>query len=844
MKIFLVNFSQIKQGLLSLFLACGLLSVNGQQLPINTLTPADNSEAVPVDQTLIMTFDREMYYKVIGTILTIWEGASPSDRVVFESFQNVSGDTRLTLSGNQLTINPTNEFKTNTIYHVQVLDGRLTDTPDGSTFVGFGFDDATVWNFTTVDLTAPTLQSTSPMDNGINIDISSTITLTFDDNIIATDLSAVQLIETGTGNVVPSVVNIAGKNVMIMPNADLKLGTNYHILISSSALKNSSDLFFGGIASASTFNFTTSSPPFLTATSPLDDAIGVATNSAIILSFDKDIQIISTVGMSVRRVSDDGEVGLNRSIINGNQLRLLPTSVLAQSTAYYVQLQTGTIADLQGNLFQGWALDNETAFNFTTSAPADVTAPTVVSRNPVSGSTGNSSGINPTITFSEDVRAVSGGLAFQLYQNTGAIFIESIPSSQWSISGSTITLNPSSPLVENVQYSIGMPANTVEDLSGNAAASVNRSQWIFTTGSDNTAPIEVSRSPVDNAIGVSLTPTITIAYNEDLFLNSGSFALTEYATDIELEYFFDGQSNTSVSGGTITLTPSTVLEAGTQYYISNKFAGFITDASGNAASSWSDKDFWNFTTDTGIQDQTITFEVITDKFFGESSFTLSASASSGLPVSYSVVSGPVMLSGNEVTITGAGMAEIAANQSGNASFNAAPEVVRTFIINKADQTITIEPINDQLITASPLNVVATTTSGLPLDFTVTGPATISGTTISLDGIVGTVTVTASQSGNDNYTAASDAESFEVTDVNQVLGLSEGMEVLIYPNPVQSLLNISTENLVEVQLFDLAGRLVLEEVSGKQLGLQHIDAGTYILVLTEGTRTTNYKLIKR
>ena len=89
--------------------------------------------------------------------------------------------------------------------------------------------------------------------------------------------------------------------------------------------------------------------------------------------------------------------------------------------------------------------------------------------------------------------------------------------------------------------------------------------------------------------------------------------------------------------------------------------------------------------------------------------------------------------------------------------------ITTEVETPAVQEITINPIADQLVDASPISVNATTTSGLPLTLSVSGPATISGHEITLNGTEGTVRVTASQAGDDYYAAASSSISFTVTD---------------------------------------------------------------------------------
>jgi hypothetical protein len=86
--------------------------------------------------------------------------------------------------------------------------------------------------------------------------------------------------------------------------------------------------------------------------------------------------------------------------------------------------------------------------------------------------------------------------------------------------------------------------------------------------------------------------------------------------------------------------------------------------------------------------QTISFPEITGKTFGDGPFTLVASASSGLPVSFQVISGPATLNGGMLSLTGAGEVSVRASQSGDAGFTAAPEVTRVFNVAKGIPVLT------------------------------------------------------------------------------------------------------------------------------------------------------------
>jgi hypothetical protein len=89
-----------------------------------------------------------------------------------------------------------------------------------------------------------------------------------------------------------------------------------------------------------------------------------------------------------------------------------------------------------------------------------------------------------------------------------------------------------------------------------------------------------------------------------------------------------------------------------------------------------------------LQSQTITFGPLGNKTYGDAPFGLSATASSGLPVSFSVLSGPAVITNTTLTITGAGTVVVRASQAGNSTYAAAPNVDQSFTVNPAPLTVT------------------------------------------------------------------------------------------------------------------------------------------------------------
>jgi hypothetical protein len=178
----------------------------------------------------------------------------------------------------------------------------------------------------------------------------------------------------------------------------------------------------------------------------------------------------------------------------------------------------------------------------------------------------------------------------------------------------------------------------------------------------------------------------------------------------------------------------------------------------------------NVTVSVGKANQTITFGAIANRRFDQL-VTVAATASSGLPVTFTSGTTPVCtVSGNTVTYVTTGTCTIRADQAGNAAYNAAPQVSRSFTVSKGNQTITFANITGKRFDQSPLTISGTASSGLPIIFTSgTMPVcTVSGTSVTFLAL-GTCTIRANQAGNANWNAAGQvSRSFAVSKGNQTI----------------------------------------------------------------------------
>jgi surface protein len=210
-------------------------------------------------------------------------------------------------------------------------------------------------------------------------------------------------------------------------------------------------------------------------------------------------------------------------------------------------------------------------------------------------------------------------------------------------------------------------------------------------------------------------------------------------------------------------------------------------------------------TDTRKQTQTITFGAIDDQIYGNV-ITLSASASSGLDVSYELLAGEGSFESGILTIKGVGNYTIRVSQPGNESFEATSKD-QSFAVSKAPLTITAEDIT--INQGESIPTLTFGLEGLLFDDSVgdldTEPEISTDATPSSD--PGTYAINLSGGEDDHY-------DFILVDgtltIEAVLGVSHLQQVNVYPNPTSAYVTITTVRGETVMITDLEGRTVLRE----------------------------------
>jgi hypothetical protein len=229
---------------------------------------------------------------------------------------------------------------------------------------------------------------------------------------------------------------------------------------------------------------------------------------------------------------------------------------------------------------------------------------------------------------------------------------------------------------------------------------------------------------------------------------------------------YEGTSSGGEStAGSSSATSDTVsaLNSGTTYYFE------VTALNSAGESALSNEAF--ATTDQavqGLKSQVIGFGPLASHVTGVT-FTISASASSGLLVSFrSDTPGVCSVAGSEVTTVEPGTCIITASQDGNAVFARAPDQTQSFQVDPVvgrlrPQAITF--LHPADVTAGrPDRLSASASSGLPVSFRsdTPGVCSVSGPVVTT-AKPGTCTITASQAGNTQYAPAPDqTRSFQIS----------------------------------------------------------------------------------
>src|SRR5690554_5746864 len=331
--------------------------------------PEDGASDVALNASLVATFNQNIK---LGTSAAVHIYDYQSELLV----ETIT--TGLSVSGSELTIDPTTDLTEGTHYYVVIPNGAV-ETTSGAPFAGLSDKDA--WDFTTVylPLENPVL-SPAHNDDGVLKDV--VLSLEFDKDIelgsgnieIYSDGVEVRVLTKNSSSV--SIVNNNTLQIDLSNNPLPEYETVYDVRIASTLIKRvGSDVYFVGF-DAGEWSFTTEvqpDPVLMTTSSlsPADGDVEVSRAPTLQVSFDQEITWGPSGVLTIRRSDNDATAAtISReqtgASISQDQLSIVFSSEsLEYGTEYYVIIDEGFVKALNTSaVFPG--LTDKTVWTFTT----------------------------------------------------------------------------------------------------------------------------------------------------------------------------------------------------------------------------------------------------------------------------------------------------------------------------------------------------------------------------------------------------------------------------------------------------------------------------------------------
>jgi hypothetical protein len=443
-------------------------------LSIVSVSPLNSATSVPVGTTLTVTFNQDLNSSMKNSTKVL----------LYAGTKSVSG--AVTFSGKTATFKPNINLTAKTGYTGKVLTGVYNDDDGDDDKSGKTFS----WSFTTAsanDITAPTVVSVVPVNSATAVSTSSKAMVTFSEAMSAATITATSFTVKQGSTAVAGTVTYTGTVATFTPTAALAANTVYTGTVTTGV----KDVAGNALAANYIWSFTTASvndvtAPTVASVVPVNNATAVSTNSKATVTFNEAMSAatITTTSFTVKQGSS---AVAGTVTYTGTVATFTPTAALAANTVY-----TGTVTtaakDVAGN-----ALGANYTWSFTTSAVADVTAPTVLSVTPVINATSVAVNSKATVTFSEAMNSATiTPTTFTLKQGSTSV------AGTISYSGTTATFTPSAALAGNTVYT-GTITTGAKDAAGNAMAS--NYTWSFTT---------IAAAPAGKSFSADVMPILNI----------------------------------------------------------------------------------------------------------------------------------------------------------------------------------------------------------------------------------------------------------------------------------------------------------------------------------------------
>ena len=167
-----------------------------------------------------------------------------------------------------------------------------------------------------------------------------------------------------------------------------------------------------------------------------------------------------------------------------------------------------------------------------------------------------------------------------------------------TISGSTVTINPSSNLGYSTGYNITMASGVITDIAGNAYAGISAVtdlNFVTTAAPDTTNPTLSAITPADDASNIAVDANLVLTFNESVNKGTGNIVIYKTSDNSVIETINVTSNQVTVSGNVVIINPSVTLANNTGHYIQIAATAF-DDLSGNSYAGIANNSSFSFTT--------------------------------------------------------------------------------------------------------------------------------------------------------------------------------------------------------------------------------------------------------
>ncbi|MEV6986831.1 Ig-like domain-containing protein, partial [Sphaerisporangium sp. NPDC051017] len=398
-----------------------------QTPPTITETRPDDS-SVPVNTAITVTFSEPVW----GANIALKDSAGTA----------VQGTTALDAAKKVLTFTPSQALRHATTYSVEV--NGATDA-DGQEVT------PRLWQFTTeVDVTPPTVTSTEPAADAVNVPLQTAVKVTFSEPVTDTVIG----VKDGSGADVPGSVSTDGDKVWTFtPAAPLAWNGTYAVQVSGA--KDAS----GNTMAPHSWSFATvtdTAAPTVAHVSPAGGATGVSVKTKVVVRFSEAVSDAQITAADAAGAPVLGDIAVDAA---NTTWTLTFGGPLNPETVHTVSVSGGS--DPAGNVMEPYS------WSFTTAQP-DTVAPTVTASSPEPNAVDVALGGPIKATLSEPVS--EGQIVVK--DPAGGIVAGTLAADSTTV----LSFTPTQPLAERTKYTVEVTG--AKDDAGNVMA---LHTWSFTT---------------------------------------------------------------------------------------------------------------------------------------------------------------------------------------------------------------------------------------------------------------------------------------------------------------------------------------------------------------------------